>query len=63
MKGEMMIIYQVVDESNMLMGEFSSYERAMEEAEEMTLGDDENHHYRVVRFDNRHTKTQSLVFN
>lgn len=58
-----MTIYQVVDESNLLIGEFSSFERAMEEAEEMTLSDDENHHYRVICSDNRHANAQQMVLN
>lgn len=58
-----MTIYQIYDEANILMGEFSSFERAMEEAEEMTLEDEENHHYRVLKRERTDTPPKEMLLN
>lgn len=58
-----MTIYQIYDEANTLMGEFSSFERAMEEAEEMTLEDEENHHYRVLKREPSETIRKEILLS
>lgn len=42
-----MTIYLVLDEKNSPIGEYSSYQKAMNYAEEMTLWE-EDHYYHVV---------------